>query len=105
MRSLLVETTGSAASATNDASISGTPTASRSSASTSRVSVKPGQSALSRIPRAASAGAAARTQPTTACLVAVYAGSCGIPVKPAREAVATIEPPPGMSRAASSRVP
>ena len=69
------------------------------------MSVKPGQSALSRMPRAASPGAAARTQPTTACFVAVYAGSNGIPVSPASEAVATIEPPFGISRAASSRVP
>ena len=67
--------------------------------------MKPGQSALSRMPRAASAGAAPRTQPTTACFVAVYAGSCGMPVSPASDAVATIEPPPGISRAASSRVP
>jgi hypothetical protein len=85
--------------------MSGTSSASRSSASTIGVSVKPGQSALSRMPRASSAGAAARTQPTTACFVAVYAGSPGIPVNPASEAVATIEPPPGISRAASSRVP
>ncbi len=69
------------------------------------MSAKPGQSALSRMPRSASAGAAARTQPTTACFVAVYAGSPGMPVRPASEAVATIEPPPGMSRDASSRVP
>jgi hypothetical protein len=57
------------------------------------------------MPRAASAGAAPRTQPTTACFVAVYAGSCGMPVSPASDAVATIEPPPDISREASSRVP
>ena len=69
------------------------------------MSVKPGQSALIRIPCSASPGAAARTQPMTACFVAVYAGSNGIAVRPASEAVATIEPPSGMSLRASSRVP
>ena len=96
--------TRSAASATNDGSISG-GTMPRISSATMGVSVKAGQSALSRIPREASPGAAARTRPTTACFVAAYTGSSGAATSPASDAVATIEPPSGISRAASSRTP
>src|SRR5581483_5373285 len=95
----------SAASATKDGSISGTGSRPRSSSSTIGVSVKPGQSAFSRMPRRSSPGAAVRTKPTTACFVAVYSGSKGIDVNPASDAVATIEPPRGISRRAHSRVP
>src|SRR5207248_4030530 len=59
----------SAASATNDGSISGAGSAPRTSCATIGVFVNPGQRALIRTPRASSCGATLRTKPTTACFV------------------------------------
>ena len=62
-----------AASATSVASSRGKPAStsrSRAVPATIGVSANPGQTALIERPRAASAGAALRTKPTTACFVA-----------------------------------
>ena len=56
--------------------------------------MKPGETALTRMPYGARSRLAALTSPITAAFEAAYAGMFGAPFTPAVEAVATIEPPP-----------
>src|SRR5690606_19602435 len=96
--------TASIAAATSSAESSGKSPNCGFARAISGVSANPGHTAFTRIPSPASTGAAARTYPTTACLVIVYSASPGMGTSPASEAVATTVPPPARRSAGTAAV-
>ena len=64
--------------------------------------MKPGPTALTRIPCLAYSIAAVFVMPTTPCLADTYATDCAKPTVPRIDAMLTIEPPPVASMAGIS---